>query len=81
MAVAVANERRKGMTKTDRALEYLKTHRGMTTYDAFIEHGNTRLSDTIYRLRRKGYKILSVNLDVTDRYGDACRISEYRLVG
>ncbi len=48
------------MTQIEQVLEYMKNHDGITSLDAFRMFGCTRLSDKIFRLRKRGYKIDSI---------------------
>ena len=67
------------MSQKKQILKHLKTHRGITTLDAFDRYGITRLSGRIFELRQDGYMIQSVDREVKNRYGDKCRVVEYRL--
>lgn len=63
-----------------RVLEYLKTHKGITSMQAFELFGATRLSAIIFILR-KDYKIESIKREGKNRYGTKVRFDEYRLIG
>lgn len=43
-------------TQKDKVLRYLKKYGSITTWESFMEHGDTRLSDKIYRLKKEGYE-------------------------
>ena len=43
------------MGKKERLLNYLMDHGSITSFEAFTELYDTRLSDTIYRLEKEGY--------------------------
>lgn len=43
------------MGKKERLIEYLKEYGSITSFEAFTELFDTRLSDTIYRLEKDGY--------------------------
>lgn len=60
-------------------LEYLKTHTGITSLDAFELFGITRLAAVIFDLRKTNY-IVSVDKTCINRYGVKCTFTEYRLV-
>ncbi len=68
------------MTRDEIVLDYLQTHIGMTSMDAF-DLGITRLSAAIFNLRQEGYSILNVQREETNRYGKKVRFVEYRLKG
>ena len=59
-------------------LNYLKTHVGMTSMDAF-DLGITRLSAAIFNLRQAGHNIVNVKKDGINRYGSKIHYVEYRL--
>ena len=44
------------MGKKERLLEYMKENGSITSFEAFSELFDTRLSDTIFRLEKDGYK-------------------------
>ena len=68
------------MTKTEKARERLLEKGTITTWEAITEHKNTRLSDTIYRLRRQGMNILSVEKHSIDSFGNKCSYVVYTLI-
>lgn len=70
----------KRMTQTEAVLEHLKTHKGITSMEAFELYGATRLSAIIFSLRKK-YDIINVPHETTNRYGGNVTYVEYRLRG
>lgn len=67
-------------TQTSDILKYLQTHkRGITSLEAINRFGATRLSDIIFRLRKKGYNIVTENNLVKNRYGRQVLVSTYKL--
>ena len=60
-------------------LRHLKRYAGITTLTAYDRYGITRLADRVFKLRQKGYEIVSIPKDVVNRYGDKCHVVEYRL--
>ena len=73
-------------THLTRTLDYLHEFGSITTLDAFRDLGNTRLSSTIFLLRKKGYNSVSDNVDVPTRFlqpnGDRkfTQVVRYRLI-
>lgn len=67
------------MSQKDTILRHLKTHTGITSMEAFELYGITRLSGRIFDLRQDGYNIVSMIRDVVNRFGEKCRVAEYRL--
>ena len=47
---------------------------------AMDHFGCMRLSGRIHDLREMGYSISSELVEVRNRYGEKCRVSQYRLV-
>lgn len=69
------------MTQNEKILRYMQTHkRGITPLQAMDRFGCMRLSGRIHDLREMGYDISSNLVEVKNRYGDTCRVSQYRLV-
>lgn len=66
-------------THGERVLNYLETHRGITSLEAIELFGDTRLSSTIHNLRKKGYTIVTVERECNTRYGTATEFGEYQL--
>ena len=59
----------------------METHkRGITPIQAMEKFGCMRLSGRIHDLREMGYDISSDLVEVKNRYGETCRVSQYRLV-
>ena len=67
------------MNKTGMVLDWLKSHAGITSMEAFENFGATRLSAIIFELKRKGYDIETVMVDGHDRYGNRSRYARYYL--
>ena len=65
--------------KTQMALDYMKAHGSITTLEAWEQHGNSRLSDTIWRLKKQGIGIKAIPIEVKDRYGNTCHVARYML--
>ena len=66
-------------TQTDLVEQHLKEKGTITTWEAFEIYGITRLSDKIYQLRNKDYKITSINTTKKNRYGHYVTFSTYTL--
>ena len=71
--------KRNSNTHYTRLLDYLKQFKHITSLDAIRDLGNTRLSATIYELRKDGHDIISENLTVKNRWGYNTIIALYRL--
>lgn len=51
----------------------------LTPIESWMELGVYRLAARINELREKGYKIGSRSKQVSNRFGEKCRVSEYYL--
>jgi len=67
--------------KTQEVLKHLQKYKSITSMEAIDNFGATRLSDIIYRLRDKGYNILTKKEDCVDRYGNTCQFGRYIYLG
>lgn len=64
------------MTHYSIILERLREHGAITSWEAIKEYGNTRLSDTIFRLR-KSFIIDDEWVSFTNRYGVKSKFKKY----
>lgn len=62
----------------ERVLNYIKEFGSITTYNAFIDLGCTRLSEYIRQLRKE-YVIADEWIETTNRYGESARYKRYWL--
>lgn len=68
-------------THYDRILRHLKDYGSITSWESFEEYGNTRLSATIFLLRKDGYDIVSEKVGRKNRYGKVVYFAKYTLRG
>ena len=66
-------------TQEKEVLDYLRKIGSITSWEAIVEFGATRLSAIIYNLRKKGYNIETTDVIVKNRYGNATVIAKYVL--
>lgn len=66
-------------TKLQKVLEHLQKNNTITSMEAIDLYGATRLSDIIFRLRKKGYNIETKKIDIIDRYGNPNHYGKYIL--
>ena len=69
----------KKMNKTEKVLEHLQNHGSITSLEAIDLFGATRLSDIIYKLRKRGYDISTVDMSFVDRFGNKSIYGRYVL--
>lgn len=67
------------MKKTDMVLLHLKTKGSISSMESFMLYGETRLADVVYRLKRKGYNILTYRETGPDRWGNETTYARYIL--
>lgn len=60
-------------------LEHLQTHGSITSMQAFIYYGITRLSAIVFNLRKAGYPIITNSITSKNRYGNFVTYAEYTL--
>ena len=58
-------------------LDYIEEHGSITTMEAFLYLGITKLSTRVSELIRRGVKISKVPVKVPDRRGKLCRVTRY----
>ena len=73
------------LTQKQQVLTHLKSHNSITSWDAIIEYGITRLSHHIYCLRNDGYIIpderIKVSVSKTSSTGQTGTFNIYSIVG
>ena len=62
-------------------LNYMISHYGITSKEAFENLGITRLAARVKELRDLGYNISTIMVDGINRYGEPVRYGLYKLVG
>tara|TARA_R100000654_G_scaffold8824_1_gene20508 strand:+ start:2351 stop:2608 length:258 start_codon:yes stop_codon:yes gene_type:complete len=67
------------MTQRKLVLEHFNKYKKITSWDAIMEYGITRLANIIYVLRNEGYVIESKSKTVYTRLGTETTIAEYIL--
>lgn len=67
-------------TNKQRVLEYMKDFGSISSIEAFKDLGNTRLSASIFELKKDGYNIKSKTECGVNRYGEKTHYSRYSLV-
>lgn len=65
--------------KTTEVLKHLQTYGCITSLEAIEKYKATRLSDIIYRLRNRGYRIETIDIPFVDVYGTKSSYGKYVL--
>lgn len=75
----MAGEEIKLSKAQQRVFDYMFEHGKISTLDAFIDLGETRLSAMIFELKKKGVVISDERKEVKNRWGEPRYIKEYRI--
>lgn len=68
------------LTKREqRVFDYMMQFGAITSLEAFVDLGETRLSGCIFQLKKKGVNISTQFKDVQNRWKESRRIKEYRI--
>ncbi len=65
------------MTKAQCIREHLLVNGDITSWEAIQLYGETRLADKILKLRQKGWNIVTIMMEGTDRNGNLSRYAKY----
>ena len=66
-------------TQNQRILDYLDKWGSITQIEALRDISVMRLASRISDMRRLGYSFSSEMVEVTNKYGEKCRVKRYRL--
>lgn len=69
------------ITMKDIILKHLKEKGTITSWEAIIDYGCTRLGHYIWLLKKEGYTITGSTVKTTTRYGISTHFKQYQLVG
>lgn len=70
----------KKSNKTEEVLKHLRTYGCITSLEAIEKYKATRLSAIIYKLRRRGYRIETIDIPFVDVYGTKSAYGKYVLI-
>ena len=68
---------KKQTTQNDRVLAYMRSHKGITSLDAYRDLGCTRLSARIADLKSMGIAIGKIMVDRENRCGETVKVAQY----
>ena len=71
---------KKRLSQCEKILKYMKTHKGITGWQAYKVSKSMNLPQRIYDLRKKGVEIEDEYIFIKDADGEIFRVKEYRLV-
>ena len=67
------------MTQEQKVLRHLQELGSITSWEAIMEYGITRLSAKIFNLRKQGYEIEKEYVTTKNRFGEYCTFAKYML--
>ena len=62
-----------------RVFDYMMQFGSITSLEAFVDLGETRLSGRIFELKKKGVNVSTQFIEVKNRFGEKRRVKEYRV--
>lgn len=68
------------MTQSEMVLDYMERFGSISSWQAFMDLGITRLSGRIFDLRSRGHIIENIRRETRNRYGKVVHYDEYKLV-
>ena len=68
------------MTQREIILKHLDKYNKITSWDAIMEYGITKVNCVVHHLRKDGYKITTTSKEVTTRLGNKTTIAVYTLI-
>ena len=66
-------------TQEKRVLDYIDKHGSITLLQAITDIGVLSLSNRISSLIKKGYPIVGEMVDVSNRWGETCKVKRYHM--
>lgn len=65
--------------RLQRVFDYMVEFGSITSLQAFVDLGETRLSGAIYELKKKGINVAAEDVTVLNRYNEKRRVTKYRI--
>lgn len=69
------------MTQIEKVLRHMQEFGSISSWEAIMEYGITRLGARIYELKKLGYPISSERQSTKNRFGENVSYAVYRLGG
>jgi hypothetical protein len=69
------------MTQIERLESFLDAHPSITPLEAWNLLGIYRLSAAIHTLKKRGRKIETELINVSNQFGESCRVAQYKVGG
>lgn len=64
-------------TQREAVINHFAVYKELTSLDAFVEYGITRLASIICNLRKEGFDIVSIDMTRTNRFGNSVTFTKY----
>lgn len=68
------------ITNKQRVIDYINEFGSITSLQAFNDLGDSRLSSTIFELKKDGYLIKSEDIKVYNRFGEPRYVAKYSFI-
>ena len=65
--------------RLQRVFDYMVEFGSITSLQAFVDLGETRLSGAIYELKKKGVNVTAEDVTVLNRYNEKRRVTKYKI--
>ena len=65
--------------RLQRVFDYMVGFGSITSLQAFVDLGETRLSGAIYELKTKGINVAGEDVTVLNRYNEKRRVTRYKI--
>ena len=65
--------------RLQRVFDYMVEFGSITSLQAFVDLGETRLSGAIYELKKKGGNVTGEDVTVLNRYNEKRRVTRYKI--
>lgn len=69
------------MTQTEKVLRHMQKLGSISSWEAIMDYGITRLGARIFELRKSGYDIISERKTTKNRFGESVSFAVYKLGG
>lgn len=67
------------MSQNERLLNHLQNNGSINPMQAWQELGIYRLAARVKNLRDDGYHVVGSKVEVPNRFGEVCRVAEYKI--
>lgn len=65
-------------TQAKLVLRFMQEHGAITSLEAFMNFGITRLAAVIHMMRKSGLDVVTEMITTKNRYGQTCHVARYK---